>query len=108
MQKSSFPLLTILALCFVIACLTSAANVLVVVLGAADIGRGMPFTYYEQLNFSLISIAVPIAGMLLLTISAPVLLRQRETTTATAVTESVAQPEAAQELEPVEAYPKAA
>lgn len=84
MRKSPFFLFTILALCFVLTCLTGAASVLVIALGAADTGGAVAFSYYEGLNFGLLSIAMPLIGMLLLALSAPALLRRGETTEVTA------------------------
>lgn len=109
MKQSPFFLLTILTLCFVLACLTSVASVSVVALGAVGIGGEVAFGYYEGLNFSTISIAVPVAGMLLLALTAPVLLRRRETATATIIPASVVQEaEEVRALDLTEAYPKAA
>lgn len=108
MRKSPFFLFTILSLCFVLACMTSVASLLVVVLGAVNIGGEVAWSYYEGLSFGLVSIALPLVGALLLAISAPVLLRQRKDVVVTAVTESVAKPAAGPAFEPTGAYLKAA
>lgn len=108
MKKSPFFLFAILALCFVGAIVTGAASVLVISLRTAQIGGALPFFYLEHMNFPALSIALPVVGMLLLALSAPVLLRRREAAEATAVTESVAAPEPAPTLELAEAYAEAA
>jgi hypothetical protein len=107
MRKYPFYFLAVPTFCFVSTCLTGVAGLAVVVLSAAGSG-GLAFSYYEAMNFPLISIAAPIAGMFLLAISAPVLLRRRKATVKTAVAESVARPAAVSALEGTEASAKAA
>jgi hypothetical protein len=65
MKKIANSLMPFAAIVLVATCLISVFSLLVVSLESVGLAGGVPWGYYQRLNIGLISVALPVVGMLL-------------------------------------------
>ncbi len=65
MKKIANSLMPLAALVLVGTCLVSVFGLLVVLLTSVGFADGVPLFYYQRLNVAVISVALPIVGMIL-------------------------------------------
>jgi hypothetical protein len=68
MKKIANYLTPLAALVFFGTCLVSAFGLLVLLLTSVGFADGVPLFYYQRLNVAVISVALPIVGMILFTV----------------------------------------
>jgi hypothetical protein len=67
MKKITNSLLPLAVLILFVTCLVSVFGLLVVLLTSVGFADGVPLFYYKRLNVAVISVALPITGMILFT-----------------------------------------
>jgi hypothetical protein len=67
MKKITNSLMPLAALILFVTCLVSVFGLLVVLLTSVGFADGVPLFYYQRLNVAVISVALPIVGMILFT-----------------------------------------
>ena len=67
MKKIGKSLMPLAALVLFVTCLVSVFGLLVVLLTSVGFADGVPLFYYQKLNVGVISVALPIVGMILFT-----------------------------------------
>jgi hypothetical protein len=67
MKKIANSLMPLAALILFVTCLVSVLGLLVVLLTSVGFADGVPLFYYQRLNVGVISVALPIVGMILFT-----------------------------------------
>jgi hypothetical protein len=65
MKKIANALMPLAALVFFGTCLVSVFGLLVVLMTSVGFADGVPLIYYQRLNVAVISVALPIVGMIL-------------------------------------------
>jgi TRAP-type C4-dicarboxylate transport system permease small subunit len=65
MKKIANSLMPFAAIVLVAVCLISVFSLLVVSLESVGLAGGVPWSYYQRLNIGLISVALPVVGMIL-------------------------------------------
>jgi hypothetical protein len=65
MKKIANSLMPLAALVLFVTCLVSVFGLLVVLLTSVGFADGVPLFYYQRLNVAVISVALPIVGMIL-------------------------------------------
>lgn len=65
MKKIAISLMPLAALVLLGTCLISAISLLVVLMTSVGFADGIPLFYYQRLNVAVISVALPIVGMIL-------------------------------------------
>lgn len=65
MKKIVNSLMPLAALVLVITCLVSVFSLLVVLMTSVGFADGVPLLYYQRLNVAVISVALPLVGMVL-------------------------------------------
>src|SRR5215510_13450820 len=68
MRKIANSLMPLAALVFFGTCLVSVFGLLVVLMTSVGFADGVPLFYYQRLNVAVISVALPIVGMILFTV----------------------------------------
>ena len=77
MKKYAIFLFTIGAIFFALSMLVGGATMLVTVLTGSHIGGDLPMQYFEFLNFPILSVVLPVFGMVFMFISLPGILARR-------------------------------
>src|SRR5262249_39410776 len=77
MRKYALFLLPFATLCVIAALGIQGLALIVAALSSDNIGNGMPFKFYEQMDLPLLSIALPVLGMLLFAACLPALRRTK-------------------------------
>jgi TRAP-type C4-dicarboxylate transport system permease small subunit len=67
MKKIANSLMPLAVLALFLTCLASLFSLLVVLMASVGFADGVPWSYYQKLNIGVISVALPIAGMILFT-----------------------------------------
>jgi TRAP-type C4-dicarboxylate transport system permease small subunit len=67
MKKIANSLMPLAVLALFLACLASLFSLLVVLMASVGFADGVPWSYYQRLNIGAVSVALPIAGMILFT-----------------------------------------
>src|SRR5882672_9070936 len=67
MKKIANSLMPLAVLALFLACMASLFSLLVVLMASVGFADGVPWSYYQKLNIGVISVALPIAGMILFT-----------------------------------------
>jgi hypothetical protein len=67
MKKIANSLMPLAALAFFGTCLVSVFGLLVVLMTSVGFADGLPLFYYQRLNVAVISVAIPLVGMILFT-----------------------------------------
>jgi len=75
MRKYALLLLPFATLCVIAALGIQGLALIVAALSSDNIGNGMPFKFYEQMGLPLLSVALPVLGMLLFAACLPALRR---------------------------------
>jgi TRAP-type C4-dicarboxylate transport system permease small subunit len=65
MKKIVSSLMPLAVLALFLSCLASIFSLLVVLMTSAGFADGVPWSYYQKLNIGVISVALPIVGMIL-------------------------------------------
>jgi len=65
MKKIASSLMPLAVLALFLTCLASLFSLLVVLMTSAGFADGVPWSYYQKLNIGVISVALPIVGMIL-------------------------------------------
>ncbi len=78
MKKYAIYFMPVGAVFFALSLLVGGATMLVTVLTGGHIGGELPMQYFEFLNFPILSVVLPILGMVFLLISLPGILAQRD------------------------------
>src|SRR5215470_15956487 len=65
MKKIANSLMPLAVLAFFVTCLISVLSLLVVLMTSVGFADGLPLFYYQRLNVAVISVALPIVGMIL-------------------------------------------
>jgi hypothetical protein len=65
MKNITNSLMPLAALVLFVTCLVSVSGLLVVLLTSVGFADGVPLFYYQRLNVAVISVALPIVGMIL-------------------------------------------
>lgn len=87
MKKYLIFLFPVGAIFFAFSLLVGGATMLVTVLTGGHIGGDLPMQYFEFLNFPILSIVLPVLGMVFMLISLPGILAQRDGAKETTVIE---------------------
>jgi hypothetical protein len=66
-KNTAISLMPLAALVFFGACLASVFGLLVVLMTSVGFADGLPLFYYQRLNVAVISVALPLVGMILFT-----------------------------------------
>lgn len=85
MKKYAIYLLPVAALTFIGSLAITGAVLLVAVLTTSQIGDDLPMRYLEHLSLPILSIIVPVAGMLVFAAILPALFNRRQATQAKVV-----------------------
>ncbi|HMV84224.1 MAG TPA: hypothetical protein PLD20_26325 [Blastocatellia bacterium] len=78
MKKYLIYLFPVGAVFFALSMLVGGATMLVTVLTGGHVGGELPLQYFEFLNFPVLSIVLPVLGMVFMLISLPGILAQRD------------------------------
>jgi hypothetical protein len=90
MKNTTNSLMPLAALAFIGTCLISIFGLLVVLMTSVGFADGVPLSHYQRLNIPIISVALPIVGMILFTAILLVLPRKSAEAVRLTVIEGVA------------------
>ena len=66
MKRYHFLALLIAAGCIAISSLIAVLSLIVISMASVDLAGGLPFTYFQQLNLPILSVLLPVIGMIAL------------------------------------------
>jgi hypothetical protein len=108
MKNTTNSLMPLAALAFIGTCLISVFGILVVLMTSVGFADGVPLSYYQRLNIPIISVALPIVGMILFTAILLGLSRKSAETVRLNVIEGAANLSVDEEGKKIESLAKAA
>jgi hypothetical protein len=79
-----------------------------IILTGGHVGGDLPMQYFEFLNFPILSVVLPVLGMVFMLISLPGILAQRDATKEADVIELTTKPATASRNQPIDHQLKAA
>lgn len=108
MKKYAIFFLPVAAICLVGSLTIGGAVILVTVLTAGDVASGLPMKYFEFLSMPILSVVLPVIGMVFLLIGLPGILARRDATKEVKIIELAAKSAPSMQNQPSDHHLKAA